>query len=635
MARRRARTKSASHAAEKARASAKKTTTGAKKKAPSSTSTPKARSASTTRSSSTKKRAAPKKRNTSSRKPSPVVLPELGVGERYFVLDIPFEMRSLASYYKAKYYKGYGHVFTGKQLPPPLKHFKSQDYTYERWVEDDLNGSVAPITMTKSKFVPRPHQQEALKKIFASAKHGYRGFIEADDVGLGKTLSCAYGAYGAAKIRKGKNILILCPKSVIPHWTNTLKSLPQEDGFRYCVLNYESSKKLLELPSSVDEAKRSKTKNTQMASHGVPKVDWDVIIADESHKLKNVYSSQRSKMFAKIARYQDPAEKAPFVIYASATIGQDPAELAYMAPLIAQLTRNHNMSEIKNWESLARKVGIHGEKNKDLNKYVWTQDTKEQKHDLQVINKLLFSKSSPSIRRLPSQIAGWPEHNYVILPFELEEEGYDLYDSMWTEFVEEMELDKARKNPKGLAIQIRFRQKTSILKVDNTIDLALDYLENNRKVIISVDFKESVEMLRTRLEAHNYTVEEFNGRNVDTREEARIRFQKGQADVILFSVREGVSFHAGEQLPDGTIGDKTPRETIIHDIPYTAIETAQISGRAHRDGQFSNIIIPCVQETVDEKMTNTIVDRLLSMKGIVGDDVTFIDKLKSIMLGNK
>ena len=258
-----------------------------------------------------------------------------------------------------------------------------------------------------------------------------------------------------------------------------------------------------------------------MASHGVPKVDWDVIIADESHKLKNVYSSQRSKMFAKIARYQDPAEKAPFVIYASATIGQDPAELAYMAPLIAQLTRNHNMSEIKNWESLARKVGIHGEKNKDLNKYVWTQDTKEQKHNLQVINKLLFSKSSPSIRRLPSQIAGWPEHNYVILPFELEEEGYDLYDSMWTEFVEEMELDKARKNPKGLAIQIRFRQKTSILKVDNTIDLALDYLENNRKVIISVDFKESVEMLRTRLEAHNYTVEEFNGRNVNTREEAR------------------------------------------------------------------------------------------------------------------
>ena len=182
--RRRARTKSASHAAEKARASAKKTTTEAKKKAPSSTSTPKARSASTTRSSSTKKRAAPKKRNTSSRKPSPVVLPELGVGERYFVLDIPFEMESLASYYKAKYYKGYGHVFTGKQLPPPLKHFKSQDYTYERWVEDDLNGSVAPITMTKSKFVPRPHQQEALKKIFASAKHGYRGFIEADDVGL-------------------------------------------------------------------------------------------------------------------------------------------------------------------------------------------------------------------------------------------------------------------------------------------------------------------------------------------------------------------------------------------------------------------------------------------------------------------
>lgn len=630
MARRSARTKSAAHAAEKARAAQKKT--------------PSKRKKTSTRSSSTSKKTVQRKSPVSTRKKAPTKssrsksastpqLPSLNTGERYFILSVPFALRSVATAFKAKYYKGYGHVFIGKSLPPMLQHFASPDFSYERWIEDDLNNSIQAPSVDSYKFVPRPHQQEAMKKIFASAKHGFRGFIEADDVGLGKTLSCAYGAYGVAKLRQKKNVLIVCPKSVISHWANALRSLPQTDGIRYCIINYESSKKLLELPPNVEEAKRKRTKNSQIASHGVSKIDWDVIVADESHKLKNVYSSQRSKIFTKIARYDSPVKDAPFIIYASATIGQNPAELAYMSPLLAQLSGNAELNSIKDWTKLAKVMGVHGEYNKDLNKYVWTEDPIEQKHDTQLMRSLLFSPKSPSIRRLPSQISGWPVVNYVVLPYELDEEGYELYDSLWTEFVDQMELDKKSKNPKGLAIQLRFRQKTSILKIDNTVDLAIDYLENGRKVIISVDFEDSAELLRERLEAHNYRVEEFTGRNVDTREQSRINFQKGKADVMLFNVREGVSFHANEQLNDGTVGDKTPRETIIHDLPYTAIETHQISGRAHRDGQFSNIIIPSIKGTIDEKMTHLIVDRLKSMKETVGDDVDFIAKMKSAMLG--
>lgn len=635
MARRKARparTKNAEHAAQKAR-SAQKKTAGSKKTTTRSSTTSKAGSTKRTpiKRASTRTSSANTRRKTT-KAPSKAVLPERKTGERYYVLSVPYDLRQVASALKAKYYKGYGYVYVGKTLPPMLKMFESQDFTYDRWVEDDLNGSVRPPEKAKSIFVPRDHQKTAMKKIFASAKAGFRGFIEADDVGLGKTLSCAYGAYGVAKLKKAKNVLILCPKSVISHWANTLKSLPQDEGIRYCVLNYESAKKLLELPPGLDEAKRRKTKNSQIASKGVPKVKWDVVISDESHKLKNVYSSQRSKIFTKIARYEDKVDP-PFVIYASATIGQNPAELAYMAPLIAQLTNNPTLTTIKDWEKLAEKIGIHGERNTDLNKYVWTEDEAEREADLKLIQSLLFSPKSPSIRRLPSQVAGWPEHNYVILPYNIEREQYELYNALWEEFVDEMDLDKTRKNPKGLAIQIRFRQKTSLLKIDNTVDLAVDSLENGRKVIISVDFEDTVNELRTRLEAQNYTVEEFNGRNVKEREEARIRFQKGKADVMLFSIREAVSLHAGEQLSDGTIGDKTPRETIIHDLPYTAIEVAQIAGRAHRDGQFSNIVIPCIWDTIDERMANTIVDRLRSMKRVMGDDISFTDKLKNIMLG--
>lgn len=580
----------------------------------------------------TTKRKTTARKTSVSKTSSPPKLPELQEGERYFLLDIPFEMRGIISAYKGKYIKGIGNVYTGTSLPPGLAPFASQDFSYERWVEDDLNKRKKPTAVSPNPMVPRPHQITAIKKIIGSAKAGYRGFIEADDVGLGKTLSCAFGAYGALQTRKGKNVLIVCPKGVIEHWRNSLRSLPDNPHVRYCIINYESTKKLLTVPESAQSAKRTRTKNSRIVNQGTPKVQWDVVIADESHKLKNINTSQRAKAFNSIARYAETAQTAPFVIWASATVGQNPLELGYIVPLIAQLTKSSKTS-LKDWGQWLKDNGYHGEFNERFQKWEWTENEAEREQDLKRMNQMLFSPKSPSIRRLPTDIAGWPEMNRILQPVTLDAQDQALYESLWTDFRNSMKLHPKGQDPKGLAIQLRFRQKASFLKVDQTVEHVLDILENNKKVIISVEFIESLNLIREALQKAGYTVEEFSGQNVEVREQARLRFQKGKADVMLFTVREGISLHAGEQLADGTYADKTPRETIIHDIPYSAFDVAQISGRAHRDGEFSNIFLMTMKGTIEEKITKVVIDRLYSMKRITGDDVGFIQKLQNILLG--
>ena len=569
------------------------------------------------------------RKKTVSKKPS---IPPKGDGERYYVLDIPYELRGIGQAYKAKYITGLGYVYTGTTLPPGLAPFQSQDFSYERWLEDDLNKRILPTQTSAHPMTPRPHQVTAIKKIIGSAKAGYRGFIEADDVGLGKTLACAFGAYGALQVRKGKNILIMCPKGVIEHWRNSLRSLPENPNVRYCIINYDRSKKLLTVPQSASAAKTTRTKNKRIVNQGVPTVKWDVIIADEAHKLKNVSTSQRAKAFNSIARYSEPAQSAPFVIWASATIGQNPTELGYIVPLITQMTRSAK-SSIKDWGQWLVDNGYHGEYNQRFGKWDWTEDPQEREEDLKRINSLLFSAKSPSIRRLPTDIAGWPEMNRIIQPITLDGNAMSTYESLWTDFRSQMKLHPKGNDPKGLAVQLRFRQKASLLKVDSTIEHITDILENSKKVVVSVEFMESLDLIQEGLEKAGYKVEEFSGRNSDTREEARLRFQKGKADVMLFTVREGISLHAGEHLPDGTKADMTPRETIIHDIPYSAFDVAQISGRAHRDGQHSNIFFMSIKGTIEEKITKTVIDRLYSMKRITGDDVSFMDKLQNMLLG--
>lgn len=560
---------------------------------------------------------------------------------RTYFLDIPFEQRGIrldGVSWDSTLRKT---VYKGESLPVGLAPYQSRDFSWLRWQEDSYNKAILPATPVSYTMTPRPHQKEAAIAIAKAAKAGYRGFVEGDGTGIGKTISSAFGLYGAMRTCgvKKANVLVVCPKGAIDHWANTFKAL-KVPNIRLCIINYEQSKNLLNAPKAAQTAKRQKTINRHTATRGTPIIRWDYIISDESQKLKNWETAQQAKAFGNIARYSD-ATGWPFVIWASATIGQTPLELQYLAPVLYQLTNTPHKTPWKTW---LYKHGFHIEEAKKSGNLSWTAPTSKstpaeiavimenRQSDLAKLNKLLFSANSPSIRRTPVDIAGWPEIQRIAKGFSLTPVEYIEYQREWLRFRAEYKLAVRGKNPAGaLAQQLRFRQKSSLIRTPHTVDEVLDLLDNNLQVAVYCEFMESIEKMKDALEKKHIPCAVYTGANSDTRESERIRFQKGQAKVIFFSVDSAISLHAGEQLPDGSFASKASRTTLLHDVTYSGIKCSQVEGRTHRDGQFAPVYYLYALGTAEEKIAQTMIGRVKSILSIM-DDETLAAKLDSLLV---
>lgn len=133
-----------------------------------------------------------------------------------------------------------------------------------------------------------PHQIEAFCSAVASLKSG--GMILADEVGLGKTIEA--GLVIKYVLQSGaKRILIILPSSLRKQWQIELEEKFEivsivVDSFN--IDNYhEQVTKANRKPVIVICSYTYASKKTEMFS----RTDWDFIVFDEAHKLRNVHKS--------------------------------------------------------------------------------------------------------------------------------------------------------------------------------------------------------------------------------------------------------------------------------------------------------------------------------------------------------
>lgn len=538
-----------------------------------------------------------------------------------YVIDLPFEMRNLIGHLGGSYNKDYKtYVIKAKILPDLLYPYRSQPYSYEAWIEQFLNNGkvrqeIIEVLAKDNIFIPREYQKEAKVAIDKAFKANLRGFLLADEVGLGKTISA--GIF--AQEKTFKNILVVTTLSAVAHWRMTFLKLLLP-GKNIIIINYDRLQKLFKYDEDKykTKAKTKKAKNKRVSNSGVaPK--FDLVIFDESHKLRN-NTSMRSKLALKIDN------NAVFTLYLSATAGQNPLELSYLAPLLAKIT-GQSVKSMEDFDLWCKSMNL-GVRRAEFGKWVW--DGSQESIDK--IRGILFEgKPGAALRRIPSNIAGYPEISRDLMPFELAPDEWSSYNMAWEEFKQVLRNERSGKIKKGdkenaLVARLRLRQKASILKIPYTLESIESLLENGHQVAVSVAFKETLFILEEKLKSMGINSSTIHGGHAAVeKEKQRVDFQKGINKVVLFTVEEAISLHQGEM-------NNIPRSMLIHDLRWSAISMSQIEGRTHRDGKFSQIYWQYFANTIEEDIAKIVLNRVISMKSMVGDDTKVLREIEALLL---
>ena len=458
---------------------------------------------------------------------------------------------------------------------------------------------------------PKPHQKPAVEKLVTNSK-----FILADDMGLGKTVS----AIIAAKEIGAKSILIVCPATVKLNWKKEIEFYEDSKDIaiingtewksaKWVIINYDILRNFHHLPQRGVKASDLPITPIQMAK-------FDLVIADEAHKLKDS-KSNRSRIFNNFI--QDIPNRW----------------LLTGTPIVNKPIDYFNLLQIcdsplsDNWQKYV-KTYCDGKQftNRQKKKY-WVAGGHSNLGDLKKYSEnLLF-------RRMKTEIADLPDK--IIRPIYLPIEStvmYAQYIKEYKEWLIEMD-EKGEKIPpwSHLTKLIKVRQMLSLDKINSTIALANDLIEQDKKVVIFSCFTDTLGRIA---EAFGNTSVKLDGTTSQVnRQRAVDAFQTNSkikvfcANIVAGGV--GITLTAGEVV-------------IFNDLDWVPANHVQAEDRCLRIGQVNNVNVfyPLIDETLDVIMFDALTMKKSVINTVLGDtDQAFnetmakyvIEKIKHQSLG--
>jgi hypothetical protein len=563
---------------------------------------PSARSTAVTKAAATKT-AAPRARATRGRAAPPEV-PVAGPGERVWVLAVPFRAPAPG----ASWHAGLSaHVYVGASLPTALVPYDPSPYSFERFVEDELNAEPRRVPPARP-MSPRPEQVTGAAVIAAHAAAGGRMFLLGDDPGVGKTGTAVLAVQQIASQRPVRTVLVVADRPAaitVPHWARSIAAFG-DGGLRWCVTTWDRLGKVAGLTRATGQR-------------------FDVVVADEAHMVRHT-TTQRWKHWKSVSgagRVKD----APFVLLATATPAHTPLELPYLAPHFAAV----HGEPLKDWSDLPGRLAAHGfHVERARYGWSWTEDPDERRADLARLRSWLADTEPPATLHRP---APWGPVSVTGTPVELTPAERAQYEAEWSEFRAEMQLARRkRETARGRAALLRFRQKAGLIRAAATVDWVKAQVEADRQVAVSVEFVETAaDPIREALLDGGIAVAGIYGRDRFDVEAERLRFQTGEAPVCVMTVTASISLHASELLPGGRTASSTPRVGLFHQPRFSGIAARQVTGRTHRDHQVSPWRVAFAQDTVEEDVARVMVERLAVTGSTAGGDTAGLQQIAELL----
>jgi hypothetical protein len=514
------------------------------------------------------------------------------------VLAVPFRAPAPGAVWHAGLQ---AHVWVGAELPSELAPYDPPPYTLERFLEDELNEKPRPLPMARP-LAPRDQQCDGADVVAAHAADGGRVFLLGDDPGVGKTGTAILAVKAIAEQRDVRTVLVVADRPAaitIPHWARSIAGFG-DGGLRWCVTTWDRLAK-------------------------VSKLRFDVVVADEAHMVRHT-TTQRWKHWKAVSgagRVKD----APYVLACTATPAHTPLELPYLAPEFAV----RHSEPLREWSDLPKRLAAHGfHVERGRYGWGWTEDADERRADLARLQGWLADAEPPATLHRP---APWGPVSVTGTPVALTPAERAAYDSEWSEFRAEMRLARrSRQSAKGRAALLRFRQKAGLIRVQATVDWIKAQVEAERQVAVSVEFVETAaDPIRDALLDAGIPVAGIYGRERFDVEAERLRFQRGEAAVCVFTVTASISLHAGELLPDGRAASETPRVGLFHQPRFSGIQARQVTGRTHRDGRTSPWRVAFAEDTVEEQVARVMVERLAVSGSAAGADTSSLQEIAELL----
>jgi len=454
------------------------------------------------------------------------------------------------------------------------------------------DNTVKNVVINYDKYSNRPplnHQKESIQKLVENKK-----FILADDMGLGKTTSTIIAALETG----AKKVLIICPATLKINWKREIenytdrsvyisegKSFSTEHDF--VIINYDILKNFHD----------SKKKDDSQ----ILRAGFDLVVIDEAHYIKNA-QAQRTKLINDLVKKVDrlwlltgtPMTSRPIDYFNLLSLVDSPVAKNWMAYVIRYCS------------GYQFKVGV---------RKVWNVMGASN------LEELRDRTSGLTLRRLKEDVLDLPEK--IITPIYLRLKSKD-YEEVMGEYYNW--LDKKPEESKSLTVQFtkltKVRQIIANEKIDQTIELAENIIEQGKKIIIFCNFTESL----------NKICEHFGKTAVKV--DGSLSKGERQLSVDSFQDNDKIRVFVGNIKAAGVGLTLTAAEAvIINDLSFVPGDMSQAEDRAYRYGQKNNVLVyyPIFENTIEGIIYAIVNDKKKNISTVLGDHVDSSDAAEEIL----
>ncbi|AIE60708.1 DEAD/DEAH box helicase [Bacillus methanolicus] len=455
-------------------------------------------------------------------------------------------------------------------------------------------------------LTPLPHQLEAARQVVENM-HGKA--ILADEVGLGKTIEA--GLILKEYMIRGlvKKVLILVPASLVTQWASELNTkffipaITQRKSYVWDQCDV--------VVSSIDTAKRSPHREI------IYEQDYDLIIIDEAHKLKN----NKTKNYEFVQNL-----KKKFCLLLTATPIQNRIEEIFH--LVSLLKPGHLGNESAFFEKYKRD----------------SRSFNDDERLRELVNKVMIRN-----RRTDTGIE-WTKRHVETIPIELTKEERELYDAVtdlrsegnWVNssqfsvmtlqreacssreavfYTLKNMLEKQESPSKAFQEQIQYLvSKVEAVKTNSKAKKALELIQKiNDKVIIFTEYRATQMYLQWFLKQHGITSVPFRGGFKRGKKDWMRELFQNQAQVLIATEAggEGINLQFCNHI-------------INFDLPWNPMRLEQRIGRIHRLGQEKDVIIYnfATKDTVEEHILKLLYEKIYLFEKVIGELDDILTKLE-------